>query len=356
MNATRVGQRARRRGAIRITLLAAALLAVAGTSGGCKPNEPPQILRTWPATGTPRIVLRKVIHGAQDVEPQTGLAAFIRNLAGPTKQVIRRPQGIAVDDRRRLFVVDQENQGVHVLDLDKGEVHFIDRAGKTAFVSPVAAAWCDGKLAVSDNALKQVFWLDASGKLLGTVNAPGGWRRPTGLAWDSTSHELYVVDTVTDEVLVFGGDGQLVRKFGQPGTGPGQFNAPTHLSVAPGGPVLVADSLNYRIQLLDRTGKPLLAIGKQGDASGHMGLPKGVGIDALGHLYVADSGLAAVQIFDQKGDLLLGVGERGSGVGEFEIPTGMAVRGNMIYVSDYFLSRVLVFEYVGGEDDHEQAQ
>ena len=43
---------------------------------------------------------------------------------------------------------------------------------------------------------------------------------------------LYVVDTLGHDVLVFAlSSGQLVRRFGSPGTRPGQFNYPTHIFV-----------------------------------------------------------------------------------------------------------------------------
>src|SRR5436309_1949925 len=55
----------------------------------------------------------------------------------------------------------------------------------------------------------------------------------------------------------FSAEGRLLRSWGEPGAGPGQFNLPHGIAVLADGRVLVADRENDRIQLFDPEGKYL---------------------------------------------------------------------------------------------------
>ncbi|MDD4891307.1 MAG: hypothetical protein PHU85_15405 [Phycisphaerae bacterium] len=331
-------------------LLAAALAVLAGCGS---PPPPPQILRIWPLPpAPPRIYLRQVISSSEDFKRKPSFAEFLGLLAGRSRQRLQQPVGIAADANDLLYVADQGLQGVHVIDLRKGKFSFIDRVRKGQFlVSPVGVAVCGDLLAISDSKLNKVFLLNAKGKLVQTIDKPGGFGRPTGMAADPVRRELYVADTVAGEVCVFDWSGALLRRFGSPGAGPAQFNGPTHLFVTAEGQVFVSDSLNCRVQIFDRDGKFISGFGRVGDATGHMATPKGVAVDADGHIYLADSTLGTLQVFDRQGDFLLSFAERGSGVGAVDMPAGLAIRGKMLYVCDFYAARVEVFEYMGKDDE-----
>jgi DNA-binding beta-propeller fold protein YncE len=55
--------------------------------------------------------------------------------------------------------------------------------------------------------------------------------------------------------VVFGPDGTPKRAIGTEGSGPGQFDEPVGIDIAPDGTVYVADVYNARIVLLDRDGQ-----------------------------------------------------------------------------------------------------
>lgn len=56
----------------------------------------------------------------------------------------------------------------------------------------------------------------------------------------------YLLDIDAVTVLVVGRDGDLARKIGQPGNGPGEFDFPRHLAVMEDGRVVVADVPRHR--------------------------------------------------------------------------------------------------------------
>jgi DNA-binding beta-propeller fold protein YncE len=333
---------------------AAAGAFLVGACGGCAQTESKtEVLRAWPSPPEmPRIVLRRMIHSAKDFERTDFFSGLGRLITGGQQQTLLRPQAVVLDDRQRLYIADQEHQGVHVFDLKEGKARFFDQAGKEFFVSPAGLAWCEGNLLVSDSSLNRVFVLSPDGKLLRTINRPEGFKRPTGMAYDAARRLLYIVDTTAHQVCVFRATGEFLHRFGAGGTGPGLFNYPTYVAVDKEGNIYVTDSLNFRVQIFDPQEKFVREIGNLGDATGFMAVPKGVAVDSHGHVYVADSSLATVQIFDREGRFLLAVGERGDGPGSFQIPTGLAIGpDDRIYVCDAFGRRLQIFQYMEAQNE-----
>lgn len=330
-----------------------ALLAGIVLLAGCASRGPAAVLPVWPPAPAPaRIALLRTVRSAADLVSPGFFDRVGDLLLGARKRLIRRPQGVAVQGDERLYVIDQELQGVHVLDLRSREDSFIDRAGDTYFVSPVGVAVCEGKVAVSDSALKAVFLLSPDGALERVIEKPGGFKRPTGLAYAPRQKLLYVVDTLAHEVCAFDLSGRLVRRIGSPGTGTGQFNYPTHVFVDGSGKLYVTDSLNFRVQIFDPSGQFVAQIGALGDASGYLAVPKGVGVDSFGHIYVVDSYFCNVQVFEQDGRFLLAFGGEGRGAGDFQVPTGLTVDSrDRIFVSDSYNNRVQIFQYLGTNDE-----
>jgi DNA-binding beta-propeller fold protein YncE len=137
-----------------------------------------------------------------------------------------------------------------------------------------------------------------------------GLGRPSGVA--VFSNKVYVSDTEKHQVHVYNADGDLIFSIGGRGSGPGEFNFPTHLSIDGTGRLYVTDAMNARIQVFDVEGKYLTSIGSIGDSSGHFGRPKAVAVDERGHVYVPDALFDNFQVFDNEGNYLLGIGEQGS--------------------------------------------
>lgn len=91
--------------------------------------------------------------------------------------------------------------------------------------------------------------------LLGTIRRGGPpFNCPTNLAF-APSGDFYVSDGYGNaRVHHFSADGSLIDSWGQPGTGPGQFNLPHGIGVHQDGRVFVADRENDRIQIFSPDG------------------------------------------------------------------------------------------------------
>ncbi|MCH7632502.1 MAG: 6-bladed beta-propeller, partial [Planctomycetes bacterium] len=114
-----------------------------------------------------------------------------------------------------------------------------------------------------------------------------------------------------------------------------------------GDKLLVSDSGNFRVQLLDLEGRPIRTIGQKGDGAGDFSLPKGVAFDSEGHIYVVDAQFENVQVFDSAGQLLMAFGREGTDLGAFWLPSGLTIDDeDRIWVADAGNRRVQLFTYL----------
>ena len=332
--------------------LIGALLGVIALAGCSRPQV--EYDRTWPSPPVKaRIKLVQIIRGTSDFGSPGFFETIGNIIVGHNKQAMLRPQSISIEPDKYMYLCDVELRGVHIFNLHSSKYVFINSAGEQPLVSPVGVAACDGMLAVSDSARNEIFLFTPSGRLVRTIEKPGGFQRPTGLAFFAEKKLLYVVDTLANEVCAFDLSGRLVKRFGSRGKNIGQFNYPTYIFVDKAERIYVTDSMNFRVQVFDSDGRFLFEIGKQGDASGYFGVPKGVAVDRFGHIYITDSYFSTVNVFDQEGRFLLAFGEPGDGPGSFQLPCGITVGSeDKIFVCDSYNRRVQVFQYLGVNDEN----
>jgi len=88
----------------------------------------------------------------------------------------------------------------------------------------------------------------------------GMFRQVTDMAWDAAGNTYISDGYVNSRVAKVDRDGNWVKSWGEPGSGPGQFNVPHSIAVDAQGNVYVADRGNGRIQVFDGEGKFLRQI------------------------------------------------------------------------------------------------
>lgn len=97
------------------------------------------------------------------------------------------------------------------------------------------------------------------------VNPPrppgaGTFRQVTDVTWDSAGN-IYVSDGyINSRVAIFDKDGNIRGSFGEPGSGPGQFNTLHTIVTDAKDNIYVGDRGNARVQVFDTTGKFLREI------------------------------------------------------------------------------------------------
>jgi DNA-binding beta-propeller fold protein YncE len=179
---------------------------------------------------------------------------------------------------------------------------------------------------------------DANGKLLKSWGS-GLFVFPHGATIDREGN-LWVTDAggangKGHQVFEFSADGEVLMtlgKAGVSGSGPGLFDQPTDVVVAPNGDIFVTDShrngKNNRVVKYAKDGRYLKEWGRKGSGPGELSEPHTIAMDSRGRLFVGDRENNRIQIFDQDGRVL---GEWR----QFGRPSGIYItKDDTIYVAD----------------------
>ena len=146
---------------------------------------------------------------------------------------------------------------------------------------------------------------------------------PYGTIAFASNGSFFVLDVGNRRVQAFDTTRHLITSWGGFGAGPGTFNDPVGIAVAPSGNVSVLDDRRAVIETYDPTGTVL---GSFAPLEGVSDGSNGLAIDSHGNFYVSTISPNSVRRFDPSGKLTGTFGATGSGPGAFnEQPTEIAV-------------------------------
>lgn len=162
---------------------------------------------------------------------------------------------------------------------------------------------------------------------------------------------VYVVDSGNNRVQVFDQDGQFLRAWGTAGSEAGQFNEPWGIA-ADENHVYVADTWNHRIQKFTLDGDYVAGFGSSGSPdteTGDEGLglfygPRSILLLQDGRLLVTDTGNHRLQVLDRDGNFLFQVGGFGNNLGQMNEPIGLSQGPDgFVYLADTWNGRMQQF-------------
>lgn len=223
------------------------------------------------------------------------------------------PLGIDVDGNGDVYVADFRNDQIQVFD---SEGEFIRRFPDPQEVVGKGASGQEGLgIAVTDIAVHE-------GK-------------------------VYALDSY--QVVVFSTDGELLTQFGMPGTQPGGIDRPNGIAIAEDGTIIVSDSNHNRVnaysedgELLWEQGEPVTTVLEKVE---HVfGLPRGVTVLESGSILVVDTFEHQLVMLDESGSVVRRYGFRGTEPGQFNFPNGTDSLNERIIVADKENNRVQVLE------------
>ncbi len=223
---------------------------------------------------------------------------------------------VAVDSQDRVYVYSRSEHPMVVFDR---EGNFINAWGddilKDAhgiFIDADDNIYCTER----DTHVMRKFTTD--GELLmtlGTPDEPGAegepFNKPTDFALGPDG-EMYISDGYGNaRIHKYSPDGELIKSWGQPGTGPGEFDLPHCVRVDPRNRLMVADRENNRIQFFTLDGEYI-------EEWGDLLQPDTIYIDEEDLVYIAELG-QRISIMTLDGEVISQWGsELGSTVpGEF---------------------------------------
>ncbi|MCP4900631.1 MAG: hypothetical protein GY906_27015 [bacterium] len=320
------------------------VLAVAVLAGCVSTPYPQATLQElrWPRDD-PRVAFERVVQTRADIS-RGGILSWIR---GDRKErLFDRPYGIAWDGDS--LVVADPGAGMVLRLSSSGRVR---TSLEGLLESPIGVAVCLGEIFVSDARAGNVAVLDQ--RLRFTRWQARGLDRPTGIVCGDEG-QVFVVETGSHSIVLLQNSG-VEWRFGSRGSGLGEFNFPTALTLA-NGSLWIADVLNFRLQRLRIENREIkFAFGRLGDTAGEMPRIKDVGIDASGSIWVTDAHLDRVSLYTQTGDLLMSLGGSGSALGDFSFPAGIATHADgRVAVVDSLNRRIQVFRLIDHEGERNE--
>lgn len=215
----------------------------------------------------------------------TGQARFSGDGGPADKAALNEPAALAVDDAGRLYIADQSNHRVRVVDLKTGVIRTVAGTGMatydgdekpavdTSLAGPSGLALVGDRVYIADTFNGRVRCLDLSSGLMTTVAGDGGvyryepssdvpspsLSRPTGIAFDhegrlfltdSDNHLVRLWDWASGTALCVAGRG--VPSYSGDGGAAREASLcyPFGIVADRAGTLLVADTFNHRIRAL----------------------------------------------------------------------------------------------------------
>ena len=175
--------------------------------------------------------------------------------------------------------------------------------------------------------------------------------KPTGLYVDGQGR-VWVADTHYHRVIVFDRDGHELFRFGEEGTGPGQFALPTCVTLDRDGCIYVGEysesGLTDRISKFSPDRRFLLSFAGQTSGEAAVQRPTEIIIDENDILWVADACHHRICRYDRDGRFLSAFGTAGRGQTEFKYPYGMVLeKAGTLLIADRGNNRIVRYDRSG---------
>ena len=296
-------------------------------------------------------VNKKHVHGspfAVQVKPRQFRAVLSFGKKGSAAGMLRKPWGVAVNERNEIAVTDNGNNRIQVFSSDGTYLRSFgakgDKQGEFDFPSGIAFDIKNENILVVDNDNHRVQLFSEQGKFLSQFGGKGNldhqFQHPLGLSVDSDGNVIVADFSLIKAIKIFSPSGQLLRKIG----GEEYWSKPFHC-VQYDNFLIVSESEENSIKVFTREGEFLYKFGKKGEGDGEFNTPRCLSVNKAGHLMVCDTLNHRIQVFELSGNFITKFGTNGSGIGEFDRPISTAVLSDgRIAVSDINNHRIQIFE------------
>ncbi len=263
------------------------------------------------------------------------------------------PTDVTVGENSNVYVVDGVNNRILVFSKAGEFVSSFGGFGNSSgqFNSPLGiATGKNGTIYIADTGNKRVQIFSPHGKFLKAIDVKKSkTSRPpdiTDIALDIATNRLYICDNDNHQILVYDDNkGIYLNSIGSQGKARMMFRYPFLISVSQKGYLLVAETINTRVQVINPKGNFVSFIGKWGLDAGQLYRPKGVAV--MGEtVFVSDSYLGRIQAFTLSGKFIGELVDTKGAPLELETPTGIATdtKNKILYVVELKPGRIRSFK------------
>ncbi len=346
-----------------------------------------------------RTGLITTVAGQEPVPTPTYVPAPTGDGGPATQATLYGPAGLALDSAGLLYISDALNHRVRVVNLRTGLITTVVGNGKEGgsgdgglaahaqLAAPQGLALDNtGHLYIADDFDHRVHVVDLHTGLITTVagngqsggSGDGGpatqaqLNTPDGLALDNAGY-LYIADDNTNRVRVVNlhtglittvaGDGQSGESGDGGPAAQAELNNPHALALDNAGHLYIADAIGQRVRVVDLHTGLITTVagngqsGESGDGGpatqAQLNEPDSLALDNAGHLYIADSYTSRVRMVNLHTGLITTVAGNGrtggSGDGgpatqaQLNDPAGLVLdNAGHLYIADYYNRRVRV--------------
>ncbi len=259
------------------------------------------------------------------------------------------PVDLAVDSTGNIFIADEWDDKIHILDSNGNITGNWGGSG-------TGDGQFDSPQGIAINSADEIFVVDSFNNRIQKFNNNGGYLMQWGSEGDgegtfggqffiprgiaiNANDDIYIADTGNNRIQKYTSNALGISYsdcWGEEGTGNGQFKDPHAIAInKSSGDFYVADTDNHRFQVFESDGTFKSSTGNYGGENSQFCYPRGIAVDNEGNIYVADSTNHRIQVFDSNSNFIRKWGAEGSEDGNFKFPRGLAVdaSGN-IYVAD----------------------
>jgi DNA-binding beta-propeller fold protein YncE len=234
----------------------------------------------------PMIWLAPLAH-SQSSAPEIAFDSTPNFFKLPAGQYFGEVSGIAVNSKKHIFILSRGNTSGPAYGAAAAQLLEFDPAGK--FIREIGRnlyAWSfahavridrEDNIWVADKGSDTVVRFDPEGRVVMVFGrkpeasdesahplehpkpplppVDGYFRQVTDMAWDSDNNVFITDGYINSRVAQFDRNGNWVKTWGEPGTGPGQFNTLHSIVIDRDNHIYIADRGNARIQVFDTAGK-----------------------------------------------------------------------------------------------------
>ena len=257
------------------------------------------------------------------------------------------PRAIAVNSTGHIFVLENHNSRIQILEIIDGEIRHAANFDIAPFNDPQRMALnSTGHIFVTDKGSDGVHVIDPAGKYLTHLGSQGDendeFDEPIGITVNGTDH-IFVVDAFNERVKILDSSGKYLDQIDDNSTGDNRLSAPSDIAINSAGHIFVTDTSFDRVQIFNSVGHLVGTFGTAGPGNGQFNDPNGIAINSDDQIYVADRNNNRVQVFDSAGNYQSKFNGTGSGDDILRYPTDIALDSmGGIYVTSLTNNQIYV--------------